>query len=647
MCKLTPKFRTLISVLKFHTNFVFVGGCDVEKFMNGISVRDLPGVGRVIAEKLRANYSVDTCEHLQKISLQTLKQDLGVKTGQSLYNLARGKDDKPNLDFSEERKSVSTEVNYGIRFSTIPEAEKFIFQLSEEVIKRLLDISSTPHLKAKQLTLKVMIRSENAPIEPQKFLGHGMCESFSKSVNLSSATSDANVIKRESMVLLKMLLKSNVREVNDLRGIGIQLTKFEKGSKQTENILNFINRNVGNNCALPTKYSVACGETSSSTIKTKPNNNSATLNDLSISQIDQDMLDSLPKDIKDEIMQSMSIRQKEDDLELKDVKKFKSNESAVKSMSLANISFSQFDPNVLSELPIELQDELRAQFSSKTKNVPSAFDKIMATTSNRHCLNLQTSPVNLRGKRGRPPKNSPKIGKHSNKAINNGTNRISPPRVKQCLFNEPEFISDEISRGLGSSECIDMENFNAAGTLANSATKTLNNLLASNINSSDTLPIDTRTQLTDVNTNTKRKNSKQFDSDHEININSERTNILSDENNTTQCTEESLDASNDNQAAVLESKNCIEELRPLFRKWIKSFVTPTYDDVETIINYFKLKIKENKLELVHMGLKSLCRTCLSSEHPENWTGAYNGIVREIQRTMLMFYGKRLSVNFKF
>ena len=56
--------------------------------MKAVGVRDLPGVGSVIADKLKHNYFTETCEDLQKISLQTLKQDLGIKTGQSLYNLS-------------------------------------------------------------------------------------------------------------------------------------------------------------------------------------------------------------------------------------------------------------------------------------------------------------------------------------------------------------------------------------------------------------------------------------------------------------------------------------------------------------------------------------------------------------------------------
>ena len=110
---------------------------------------------------------------------------------------------------------------------------------------------------------------------------------------------------------------------------------------------------------------------------------------------------------------------------------------------------------------------------------------------------------------------------------------------------------------------------------------------------------------------------------------------------------ENENKSQSNSKATLDINNCIEDLRPLLRKWTKSFVTPTYDDVDTICNYFKSQITENNIEVVYLGLKSLCRNCLNADNPANWTGAYNGIVREVQRAMLRSYGKRLSVNFKF
>ena len=98
---------------------------------------------------------------------------------------------------------------------------------------------------------------------------------------------------------------------------------------------------------------------------------------------------------------------------------------------------------------------------------------------------------------------------------------------------------------------------------------------------------------------------------------------------------------------ALESKRSIAELRPMLKKWIQSFVTPTFDDVNSVANYFQNLVRENNLPLVYSGLKCLCRQCLNCEYPENWSGAYNFIIREVQTVMLKVYKKRLSVNFKF
>ena len=45
-------------------------------------------------------------------------------------------------------------------------------------------------LRGRCVTLKLMVRAENAPVETSKFLGHGICDAASKSGNLSSATRD-------------------------------------------------------------------------------------------------------------------------------------------------------------------------------------------------------------------------------------------------------------------------------------------------------------------------------------------------------------------------------------------------------------------------------------------------------------------------
>lgn len=68
--------------------------------------------------------------------------------------------DRRPLNFHHERKSVSAEINYGIRFKTLEECYNFLQSLSNEVYKRLSDIN----MRARCLTLKLLVRAEEAPV---------------------------------------------------------------------------------------------------------------------------------------------------------------------------------------------------------------------------------------------------------------------------------------------------------------------------------------------------------------------------------------------------------------------------------------------------------------------------------------------------
>ncbi|ESP04544.1 hypothetical protein LOTGIDRAFT_170636 [Lottia gigantea] len=215
----------------------YVESYDVLEFIKDVSVRDLPGVGWSMNRKL-SNMNVKTCGDLQSVPLSTLQKEFGSKTGQSLYNSCRGIDDRP-IKMENERKSVSAEINYGIRFQKEHECVKFFNDLSEEVHNRLQKVKR----KGKVVTLKLKVRREDAPKETAKFMGHGICNSLSRSITLPLATDDASCIAKESLMLLHALKV----DVTDLRGIGIQVTRLEaeagiKSDKSAcghQSILNF------------------------------------------------------------------------------------------------------------------------------------------------------------------------------------------------------------------------------------------------------------------------------------------------------------------------------------------------------------------------------------------------------------------------
>lgn len=190
---------------------------EVLEFLGELRVEDLPGVAYSIAGKLE-EIGIKLVKDIRDASKERLVSVLGPKTGEKLWEYSRGIDhaEVGNVPI---RKSVSAEVNWGIRFLNQPEAEEFIINLCKELEKRLLNEG----VKGKSLTMKIMRRSLDAPLDPAKHLGHGKCDSFSKSTMFGVATHDAEKIGKEAISVLRSFKFSP----GDLRGLGVQMQKLE------------------------------------------------------------------------------------------------------------------------------------------------------------------------------------------------------------------------------------------------------------------------------------------------------------------------------------------------------------------------------------------------------------------------------------
>ncbi|KAM9264900.1 DNA repair protein REV1 isoform 3-T3 [Cariama cristata] len=196
---------------------------EVDDFIRGQLVTSLPGVGRTMESKL-TSLGIKTCGDLQCASMSKLQKEFGPKTGQMLYRFCRGLDDRP-VRTEKERKSVSAEINYGIRFTQPKEAEAFLLSLSEEIQRRL----EAAGMKGKRLTLKIMVRKAGAPVEPAKYGGHGICDNIARTVTLDHATDSAKVIGKETLNMFHTM-KLNI---SDMRGVGIQVQQLVPISKTT------------------------------------------------------------------------------------------------------------------------------------------------------------------------------------------------------------------------------------------------------------------------------------------------------------------------------------------------------------------------------------------------------------------------------
>ncbi|XP_043459099.1 DNA repair protein REV1 isoform X2 [Prionailurus bengalensis] len=171
------------------------------------------GVGRSMESKL-TSLGIKTCGDLQYMTMAKLQKEFGPKTGQMLYRFCRGLDDRP-VRTEKERKSISAEINYGIRFTQPKEAEAFLLNLSEEIQRRL----EAAGMKGKRLMLKIMIRKPGAPVETAKFGGHGICDNITRTVTLDQATDSAKIIGKATLNMFHTM-KLNI---SDMRGVGIHV----------------------------------------------------------------------------------------------------------------------------------------------------------------------------------------------------------------------------------------------------------------------------------------------------------------------------------------------------------------------------------------------------------------------------------------
>ncbi|KZT74041.1 DNA repair protein [Daedalea quercina L-15889] len=197
---------------------------NAQELLAPLDIDDLHGFGSSARQKALEKLGATTLGELAKRSRATLCEALGKGMGETLYNAIRGID-RRKLESDKPRKSVSCDINYGIRFENNEQAETFVYQMADEVARRLDNID----MRGRSLTLKIMKRDPNAPVEAPKFMGHGICESFNKQMPLIApgglATSDPKIIGEHAW----RLLKSFNFDPKELRGISIQIQKLEKG----------------------------------------------------------------------------------------------------------------------------------------------------------------------------------------------------------------------------------------------------------------------------------------------------------------------------------------------------------------------------------------------------------------------------------
>ncbi|KAI6194863.1 DNA repair protein REV1 [Aphelenchoides besseyi] len=192
----------------------------LDEFMKEQDVMDLPSIGHATLKTLKKKFgNVKTCAQLQSISLKDLQNLFGPVRGKSIYNLSRGITDyQLQLTDTAARSSVSCNINFGVRLHTEQDLDDFLHDISQQLAKKLAEAK----LKGSTLSLKLLIRHPDAPIEPEKYGGHGKCNTYSKAKPMVKHTDDPEVIFKDS----KQLVNGLKPTISDIRGISIQMTNF-------------------------------------------------------------------------------------------------------------------------------------------------------------------------------------------------------------------------------------------------------------------------------------------------------------------------------------------------------------------------------------------------------------------------------------
>jgi len=182
----------------------------VEKFLDEIKIRAIPGIGKKTEEKL-TEIKLETIRDLKSLDVFTLNQQFGRKTGTYIYNAVRGIDDEP----VKEREPR-------IQFSKIVTLKKDSkeYGFLEEVLKELCKELHSVVLKNNRLFKSVGIQFVQTDLSNK-----------SKSKILKNHTSSLEELEKTAKQLLHEALEN---QTIDLRRLGVKVSELSELEGQSD-----------------------------------------------------------------------------------------------------------------------------------------------------------------------------------------------------------------------------------------------------------------------------------------------------------------------------------------------------------------------------------------------------------------------------
>lgn len=187
-----------------------VGADDVRDFLAEVPTSSLPQVGRQLAAKLK-EHGLERCCDVARCSRAQMRQWFGQR-GEMVWANAQGQDQEVAAQ-QMERKTMSAEINWGVRLQDRTAALKLLAEVAAQLAERL----STGDHCAAHLTLKLKIAVPGWVEPPWKKGGHGICDDVSRSSALPRPTSE-----RAALLAMGAQLYDSVSpEAPRIRGLGL------------------------------------------------------------------------------------------------------------------------------------------------------------------------------------------------------------------------------------------------------------------------------------------------------------------------------------------------------------------------------------------------------------------------------------------
>lgn len=557
----------------------FVEPSRVLDFIQDIKVDDLPGVGYTLSHRLRA-MGIRTCGDLQTQSLANLKSEFGVKTGETLYNHCRGIDNR-ELDSEHKRKSVSAEVNYGIRFTKQEEAEKFLKQLSNEVAMRL----QSTGMKGRCVTLKLLIRAKEAPVETAKFMGHGVCDHLTRSSTISIPVDDSEAITKEVLNIFRQIQV----KPSDLRGVGIQISRLQKivGSKSVQ-ISKFLAPKSTNKCSVKdckTPISTNdCKPNMPESVVRKPNVNEETV-------MQKNLKDSMGKRSVTEVPGGKI------DTYFKEKSKGSIIRSSPDICSNKSSLFSVVDKNIFAELPEEIQQEILMHSKETTDE----------KTKDEQLASLKHSAE----------------GKLQGFSVDGEIYQIDP----QFLSALPEDVRKEVVEDLKHRKLLqqqkDVDSHPVSGNKESENSE------------------DRGLQFPDSRVHVKKESNNEYQSTHNVLPKSDPAGKTS-LHKPVESEEENQHIPHETRWDIFDVTLNVNELRSLIREWVITEIKPKSIDIKLFTDLLCQMVKEKNIETVDLLFRCLYR-CISRKKNCMWQEAYHTILNGVQKAIVEIYKVKLKL----